>query len=82
MKKTVSKSHFKTHAMHILRQVEFIGDSVIVTDERGHPSVEIRRYSPDDTPMSASLERLRGSVLRYDAPVDPAADPDDWEAMR
>lgn len=82
MKKTVSKSHFKTHAMHILRQVETTGDSVIVTDERGHPSVEIRRYHPDDATAPADLERLRGSVLRYDAPFDPAIDADDWEAMR
>lgn len=82
MKKTVSKSHFKTHAMHILRQVETTGDSVIVTDERGRPGVEIRRYCPDDAAVLADLEQLRGSVLRYDAPFDPAVDADDWEAMR
>lgn len=27
-----------------------------------------------DTP----LERLRGSVIRYEAPLEPAADEDDW----
>jgi hypothetical protein len=25
-------------------------------------------------------ERLRGTVIRYDDPLEPAADPDEWEA--
>jgi hypothetical protein len=33
-------------------------------------------------PVSADRYPLRGTVLRYDDPFGPAADPDDWEACR
>ncbi len=29
---------------------------------------------------SEPLERLKGSVKKFDRPTDPAADPEDWDA--
>ena len=59
MKKTVSKSHFKTHAMHILRQVETTGDSVIVTDERGNESFGKARDPETELEIEDLRERIK-----------------------
>ena len=73
----VSKSQFKAKALEYFRQVEANGEPVIVTDH-GKPKLEVRRYqSSARTP----LDRLRGSVLRYEGPTEPVGD-DEWEAAR
>ncbi len=71
----ISKSQFKARALELFRQVEISGEPIIVTDH-GEPTVEIRRYA---APSRDPLDRLRGSVIRYDRPTDPVGD-DDWEA--
>ncbi|GAA3945923.1 hypothetical protein GCM10022278_01350 [Allohahella marinimesophila] len=72
----VTKSQFKAKALEYFRQVETSGETVVVTD-RGHPTIEIRRYRTD---QRSPLEKLRGSVVEYKAPTEPVAE-DDWEAM-
>lgn len=76
METEISKSKFKAHALEIFRHVETTGEEVIVTDH-GVPAVVVRKYvgAVDDVRV-----RLKGSVLRYDAPFDPVAD-GDWDAM-
>lgn len=74
----VSKSQFKAKALEFFRQIEANGESVVVTDH-GLPKLEVRPYK-QPVPHSP-LERLRGSVLRYDQPSLPVAE-DDWEALR
>jgi antitoxin (DNA-binding transcriptional repressor) of toxin-antitoxin stability system len=74
----VSKSQFKARALEYFREVEASGKPLIVTDH-GKPTLEIRRL-PDA--KASPLERLKGSVLRYDRPFDPAEDPDEWEALK
>ncbi len=49
---------------------------MIVTDH-GKPVLEVRRY---DNSSLTPLEELRGSVLRYDDPMEPVGE-DDWEAL-
>jgi antitoxin (DNA-binding transcriptional repressor) of toxin-antitoxin stability system len=71
----VTKSQFKAKALEYFRQVEMSGESVVITD-RGHPTVEIRRYRHD---QRSPLEKLHGSVVEYKGPTDPVAE-DDWEA--
>lgn len=76
MNKHVSKSVFKARALELLREVEQTGEPLVVTD-RGKPVVEVRPVAgkrPD------ALEKLRGSVLRYDRPFDPVG-VEDWEAL-
>ena len=73
----VSKSKFKAHALEIFRQIELTGQPTIVTD-RGVPSLIIRKFS--DT-QNKSLDRLRGSVIRYQAPLEPV-ESDEWEGLR
>ncbi len=77
MSSEVSKSKFKAHALEIFRNIELTGEPTIVTD-RGVPSLIIRKFSGS---QSASLDRLRGSVTRYDAPLEPVSS-DEWEELR
>jgi hypothetical protein len=75
MTEHVSKSQFKARALEFFRQIETTGVPVVITDH-GQPKLEIRRYS---APTRNPLETLRGTVLRYDAPMEPVGD-EDWEA--
>lgn len=57
------------------------GERLRITS-RGKPIAEI---APPGTAPSAAAEarsRLRGSVLRYDRPLDPVIAPDEWEINR
>ena len=75
METEISKSQFKAHALEIFRRVEATGVPVVVTDH-GTPKLIVRKYT--GSAMSVR-ERLKGSVLRYHAPLEPVGD-DDWEA--
>jgi len=68
MEKRVSKAAFKAKACELFRQVEMLGESVVVTD-RGHPTVEIRPYR---NRRRDPLEVLRGSILHFNAEAAPA----------
>lgn len=74
----ISKSKFKAKALEYFRQIEATGEPVIITDN-GKPRLEIR---PIAQSKRNPLDELRGSVLWYDDPFSPAADEDDWEALR
>ena len=61
MEKRVSKAIFKSRACELFRQVETLGETVIVTD-RGQPTIEIRPYrSKQENP----LELLRSSIIHF-----------------
>ncbi|MEB3332609.1 MAG: type II toxin-antitoxin system Phd/YefM family antitoxin [Synechococcaceae cyanobacterium] len=75
----VSKSHFKAHALELLRQVEASGESLVVTDH-GRPSVEVRPYQPEAPTAADPLQSLRGSVLHFDDPFAPVGE-SDWDAL-
>lgn len=74
----VSKSQFKARALELFREIEASGESMIVTDH-GKPTLEVRKLSPD---MRDPFEILKGSVMWYHRPLDPAVDEDDWEVLR
>jgi len=73
---TVSKSRFKAHALELLRRVEASGERLIVTDH-GRPTLEIRRYTPEERPP---LEVLKDSVAAFHDPTEPVGE-EDWEAL-
>jgi antitoxin (DNA-binding transcriptional repressor) of toxin-antitoxin stability system len=73
MEKRVSKAVFKARACELFRQIEMLGESVVVTD-RGQPTIEIRPYrSRHKNP----LELLRASIVHFnlagttEAPAQP-----------
>jgi len=75
MEKRVSKAAFKARACELFRQVEMLGESVVVTD-RGHPTVEIRPYR---SKRRDPLEVLRASIVHFDAKDVPERLPDRQE---
>lgn len=76
VEKSISKSRFRARALEIFRRVERTGEPVVITD-RGNPTLVINRYSAT---ADCSRNRLKGSVLRYDAPFDPVGE-GDWNAL-
>jgi antitoxin (DNA-binding transcriptional repressor) of toxin-antitoxin stability system len=73
MEKRVPKAIFKSRACELFRQVESLGETVVVTD-RGQPTIEIRPYrSKQENP----LELLRASIVHFD--VTQASRPDPAE---
>jgi antitoxin (DNA-binding transcriptional repressor) of toxin-antitoxin stability system len=57
------------------------GERLRVTS-RGKVIAEISPPSIPQDQTRAARARLRGSVLRYERPLDPVIDPKDWDANR
>lgn len=75
-------SEFKARCTAILRGLDARPRRIEVT-RRGRVIAVVSAPEAAGTPRpSAWLGSLRGSVLRYDAPCAPAADPEDWDALR
>lgn len=52
----------------------------LIVTHAGNPVVKVIPYqkqSPDEI-----LKSLRGSVLKYEDPTEPAIDPEDWEMLK
>jgi antitoxin (DNA-binding transcriptional repressor) of toxin-antitoxin stability system len=75
-RKKVSKTQFQAQPLVLLRRVETSGEPLVITDN-GRPTVEIRRFRPAD---QNPLDRLKGSVAEYHAPVEPTGE-QDWGAL-
>jgi prevent-host-death family protein len=57
------------------------GQRVRVTS-RGRPIAEIVPPSASKKEVEAARARLRGSVLRYDRPLEPVLDPGEWDVNK
>ena len=74
MEDHISKSNFKAHALEVMRAIEQSGEHIVITS-RGKPTLMIKKVIND---TRSPLEKLKGSVVKYDAPTE-AVDVDDWE---
>jgi len=72
---TVSKSRFKPKALEYFRQIEETKEDIIITDH-GKPVLKVTPYS--EKPANI-LKSLRGSVLKYERPLEPTDEK--WEAL-
>lgn len=77
MDRFVSKSSFKARALEYFRAVESTGKELVITDH-GKPVLKIIPYAHDP---DEALRSLRGSVVRFDDPLEPVG-LEDWEALR
>jgi prevent-host-death family protein len=77
MERSVSKSIFKAKALELFRQVESTGKDLVITDH-GKPVLKVIPYRHDP---AEALKSLRGTVLRYDDPLEPVG-LEDWESLR
>ena len=57
------------------------GERLRVTS-RGKAIAEIAPPTAPKDEAAAARARLRGSVLRYDRPLDPVIEPEEWEVNR
>ena len=57
------------------------GERLRVTS-RGKVIAEIAPPAASKDEIAAAKARLRGSVRRYDNPLDPVVDPEEWEVNR
>jgi prevent-host-death family protein len=77
MEHLVSKSAFKAKALEYFREVESTGKELVITDH-GKPVLKVVPYVYDP---AEALRALRGSVVRYDDPLEPVG-LEDWESLR
>ena len=68
MEKRISKATFKAKACELFRQVEAMGETIIVTSH-GKPTIEVRRYT---SARNNPIDLLRAGIVYF----DPEAAPD------
>ena len=78
MAEEVGAAAFKAQCLRIIDRVSRDRQPVTIT-KRGKP-VAILVAAPGTAP--SPFGAMRGSLLGYDEPFEPAADPSDWNAMR
>ena len=80
MGKTVSASEFQAKCLRIINEMADDGEPVTITN-RGKPVAVLSPVRPENAKRSI-IGAMKGSVLAYDDPFGPAADPTDWNAAR
>lgn len=77
--KQVSAAEFKAKCLRIIQEMGSDGRSVTIT-RRGVPVAVLSPLPPErDTPPFVGI--MKGSVLAYENPLEPAASPSDWAAL-
>lgn len=80
MTKTVGAAEFKAKCLRLINEMREDGEPVTIT-KRGQ-AVAVLLPAPKTDERPSILGALRGSVLAYDDPFLPAADPADWTAAQ
>lgn len=76
----VSAAEFKAKCLRIIKEMQDTGESVTVT-RRGRP-VAVVSLPPSTGPTQSFIGSMRGTVLKYDDPLEPAAPAADWSALK
>ena len=72
---------FKAKGLRIIREMNGNGQPVTITN-RGRAVAVLSPIPAADEPRSPFIGMMRGTVLKYDDPLAPAASPSDWSALR
>lgn len=78
--KKIAATAFKAECLRVIRQVGRDREPVTIT-RRGRPVAVLSPLPTADKSISI-IGAMQGSVLSYDAPFEPAADPADWAIAR
>lgn len=73
----ISKSQFKPRSLEYFRKVELTGEELVITDH-GRPVLKVVPYVSEP---EECFHGLRGTVLKYEDPLEPVA-VEDWEALK
>ena len=76
--KTVGAARFKAECLRLIDEMGRDRQPVTIT-KRGRPVAVLTPVAEQKRSLIGAME---GSVLRYDDPFGPAADPSDWNAMK
>ena len=76
----ISAAEFKAKCLRIIKEMQDTGETVTVT-RRGRP-VAIVSLPPSTEPAQSFIGSLRGTVVKYDDPFEPAVPASDWSALR
>ena len=77
----VSAAEFKARRLRIIEEMNGDGQPVTITN-RGRPVAVLSPIPAADEPPAPFVGMMRGTVLKYEAPFEPAASPSDWSALR
>ena len=80
MGKTIAAAAFQAKCLRIINEMAEDGEPVTITN-RGKPVAVLSPVPPEHAERSI-IGAMKGSVLAYDDPFAPAADPADWNAVR
>ena len=80
MSKTISASAFQAKCLRLINEMGQDGEPVTITN-RGRPVAVLSPVRPEQAERSI-VGAMKGSVLAYDDPFQPAAQPVDWNAVR
>jgi len=77
--RTIAAGEFKAKCLALMDEVARTGEEIIIT-KRGKPVARLEAVKPPDE--VARRKWLRDMVVYIGDVESPAADPDDWEALR
>lgn len=78
--KTVGAAEFKARCLRLINQMNQDGEPLTVTN-RGRP-VAVLSPMPEQARSASIIGAMAGTVLAYDDPLAPAADPSEWASLR
>lgn len=77
--KTVGAAEFKARCLRLIKQMNQDREPVTVTN-RGRP-VALLSPMPEQARSASIIGAMAGTVLAYDDPLEPAADPSEWASL-
>ncbi|WP_184469672.1 type II toxin-antitoxin system Phd/YefM family antitoxin [Rhizobium esperanzae] len=80
MSKVVGAAEFKAKCLNLIDQMRNDGESIVIT-KRGKP-VAVLSPARAAGGRTSIIGVMKGSVLRYDDPLSPAVETEDWDALR
>ncbi|MGM4911259.1 type II toxin-antitoxin system prevent-host-death family antitoxin [Rhizobiales bacterium] len=80
MSKMVGAAEFKAKCLNLIDQMRNDDESIVIT-KRGKP-VAVLSPAREPSGRKSIIGAMKGSVSRYDDPLSPVAEPEDWDAVR
>lgn len=77
----ISAAEFKAKCLRIIEEMNHDRQPVTITN-RGRPVAVLSPMPETDARPSPFVGMMRGTVLQYEDPFEPAASPSDWSALR
>ena len=77
----VPAAEFKARRLRIIKEMNGNGQPVTITN-RGRAVAVLSPIPAVDESRSPFIGMMRGTVLKYEDPLEPAASPSDWSALR